>query len=65
MNMRHEWSAWTEEEERGVLVVTHGPRTGRIYNVEQFTKQRTCVKCQETETSTQSPRPFEWPGTTR
>ena len=61
LNPRHEWGDWTAQEERGVLVVTHGPRVGRIYAVEQTTHERACTKCGEKERRAEQPRPLEWP----
>ena len=58
----HAWGDLAAQEERGVLVVTHGPRAGRIYAVEQTTHERACTKCGEKEQRTEQPRPFEWPG---
>ena len=63
---RHDWGEFTEHEERGMLVVTHGRRAGRIYNVEQTWRDRTCNECGQVETVGPTEgsltKTMEWPG---
>lgn len=58
----HEWPAWDEDEERGVLVVTHGRRAGRIFAVEQRVQRRECIKCHEAQEQNTRAGGNEWPG---
>lgn len=58
---RHDFGEPTEHEERGVLVVTHGRRAGRIYTVERSWTERTCGKCKYVERSEVGQRGSEWP----
>ena len=58
----HSWGEWTSEEERGILVITHGKRTGRIYSVERSTRDRECSRCGAKDRRIIDGRGFEWPG---
>jgi len=60
-SQNHDWEMGEECEERGVLVITHGKRVGRIYTVEQAWQDATCKNCSETEKRNLTPQSFEWP----
>lgn len=57
----HDWTEFSEREERGVLVMTHGNRAGRIYTVEQTWRERDCKRCGMKHKDPVS-RSAEWPG---
>lgn len=50
----------TEHEERGLPVITHGNRTGRIYATEYMWSKRTCNECQFVERHSCCHQSDEW-----
>lgn len=57
----HDFGEFTTHEERGVLVITHGARTGRIYTVEQSWRERTCKRCGTIDKRCDNESGHEWP----
>jgi hypothetical protein len=58
----HDFGDWTEDEERGILVITHGKRVGRIYAVEKHRRERSCKHCKVVEHDENMGSSAEWPG---
>lgn len=61
-NSEHDFGESTDQEERGVLVITHGRRTGRIYTVERSWTEQSCKRCGCINKRQHDERSFEWPG---
>jgi len=61
-NREHDWQEKIQHEERAVLVITHGPRAGRIYAVDQSWSERTCKRCDWTQKIEGERQGSEWPG---
>lgn len=61
-SQEHDLGDITTHEERGVLVITHGKRAGRIYATEQSWTEQTCKKCNQTERLDLGRQSHEWPG---
>lgn len=57
----HDLGEAKAHEERGVLVITHGKRTGRIYATEHSWTERTCKSCGYVRTSETTRQSNEWP----
>ena len=58
---KHEFEPWVDKEERAVLVMTHGQRAGRAYNVDRLWRERICSKCGVIERTEQQQDGLEWP----
>lgn len=62
-NREHEWGEYAQHEERGVLVITHGRRAGRIYATEQSWRERECGQCHQIDRAFYAGQSSEWPTT--
>ena len=61
-NESHKWGEFSEHEERGFLIITHGKRVGRVYATERNWRERTCNECHFTERVEEDHKSSEWPG---